>query len=260
MELMTPDDLFRDQEEPMNPDIRVEERRLLGEARRVGEYLTSKKGWRGRGERMPVAFFDNPLIVPFSQKGLQKSFVGAVLELITLSEDAEVPVVGYVARSFSRDVITLINAFSGNDTAPSVYDAGLFSASVGGKKLLKNWGDRTCFFYSDRVGLDVFVDQASGRSSVGFTYLSTTSDSTPARLDLPSWVYEKGLLDETVDVVLAECVVGLGYPYALETADQTAVIASRDREVFFRALQDYASRGKLDFSVSRKDQSKSRRR
>jgi hypothetical protein len=68
------------------------------------------------------------------------------------------------------------------------------------------------------------------------------------------------LLEEVVDVVRAECVVGLGYPYALETADATAVISARDREVFFRALQEFANRGKLDFSVSRKDASKGRRR
>ena len=47
---------------------------------------------------------------------------------------------------------------------------------------------------------------------------------------------------------------------ALEAADQTAVISGRDREVFFRALQEFANRGKLDFSVARKDASKGRRR
>jgi hypothetical protein len=55
-------------------------------------------------------------------------------------------------------------------------------------------------------------------------------------------------------------VIGLGYPYALETADQTAVITMRDREVFLGALQDFAAREKLNFSVSRKSASKGRRR
>jgi hypothetical protein len=67
-------------------------------------------------------------------------------------------------------------------------------------------------------------------------------------------------LEETIDAVRAECVIGLGYPYALETADATAVISARDRELFFRALQEFAKRGKLNFSVSRKDASKGRRR
>ena len=126
--------------------------------------------------------------------------------------------------------------------------------------MLQNWGDRTCFCYSKRRGLNAFDDPQSGRSKVGFTYLQTTRDSPPARVDIPSWIYESGFLNEVIDVVRAECVIGVGYPYALETADQTSVISPRDREIFFRALQEFANRGKLDFSVSRKDASKGRRR
>ena len=88
----------------------------------------------------------------------------------------------------------------------------------------------------------------------------TTSDSSPARLDIPSWIYEENLLDEVLDAVRSECVIGLGYPYALETADATAVISARDREIFLKALQEFASREKLEFTVSRKVASKGRRR
>ncbi len=108
--------------------------------------------------------------------------------------------------------------------------------------------------------MSAFIDAETNKSIVGFTYLQTTSDSAPARLDIPSWVYEAELLHEVLDVVRAECVIGLGYPYALETADQTAVITMRDREVFLGALQDFASREKLNFSVARKAASKGRRR
>lgn len=262
-EILTPADLLKDQDEPMNPDIRVEERRYLGEAAQIGEFLEKKRGWRARGERMPLAFFDNPLLVPFSQKGLQKSFLEATLNLVRLSRETEVPLVGYVDRSFSRDVLTMLDHFGGKDNAleTSLFDASLLRGRrADGSRLLDSWGDRTCFFYSKRRGLSVFDDAATGRSTVGFTYLQTASDSAPARLDLTSWIYEGGQLDEVLDVIRAECVVGLGYPYALETADQTAVISTRDREIFFRALQEFTTREKLDFSVSRKDTSKRRRR
>jgi hypothetical protein len=63
-----------------------------------------------------------------------------------------------------------------------------------------------------------------------------------------------------LDIVRAECVIGLGYPYALETADQTAVITTFDREIFYRALQNFADKNKIDFKVSRKAASKGRRR
>ncbi|MCA1589761.1 MAG: DNA double-strand break repair nuclease NurA, partial [Acidobacteria bacterium] len=142
----------------------------------------------------------------------------------------------------------------------AVYDASILNARNSDRdRSLDAWGDRTCFCYSQRRGLEAFIDDATGRSSVGFAYLRTTEESV-ARLDIPSWIYEAGWLNEVVDVVRAECVIGLGYPYALETADAASVISSRDREVFLRALQEFANRGKLNFSVARKDASKGRRR
>ena len=107
-EILTPEDLFKQDDDPMNPDIRVEERRYLGEVEQIARFLEKKKGWQERGERMPVAFFDNPLLVPFSQKGLQKSFLDATVDLVRLSRETGVPLVGYVDRSFSRDVLTLL--------------------------------------------------------------------------------------------------------------------------------------------------------
>ena len=261
--LLTPDDLLTHWEEPMNPDIRVEAARYLGEVGRIGEFLEKKSGWQDRGERMPLAFFDNPLLVPFSQKGLQKKFLDATVDLVRLSKETKVPLVGFVDRSFSRDILTMLDAFgvSNGERPSSLFDASiLHGRREDGTRLLGSWGDRTCFCYSTRRGLDAFLDPATGRSIVGFVYLQTTADAAPARIDLPAWIYEDGLTNEVVDVIRAESVIGLGYPYVLETADQAAVISTRDREVFFRALQELTTREKLDFSVSRKDASKKRRR
>ena len=262
-QLLTPADLLAEWEEPMNPDIRVEAARYLGEVERIGEFLQKKAGWKLRGERMPVAFFDNPLLVPFSQKGLQKKFLDATVQLVERSKEFEVPLIGYVDRSYSRDILSMLDVFTAGEKkkASAVFDASVLRGRKrDGSRALNVWGDRTCFCYSTRRGLEAFLDASTGGSSVGFTYLQTTAESAPARLDIPSWVFERELLDEVVDVVRAECVVGLGYPYVLETADQAAVISTRDREVFFRALQELTTREKLDFSVARKDASKQRRR
>jgi hypothetical protein len=261
--LLTPADLLTEWEEPMNPDIRVEAARYLGEVERISSFMDRRQGWRDRGERMPLAFFDNPLLVPFSQKGLQKKFLDATVQLVERSQQARVPVVGYVDRSFSRDILTMLDrsADSPVDEGSGLFDASLLRGRrTDGSRLLESWGERTCFFYAARRGLDAFKDPSTGQSRVGFVYLQTTSDSAPARLDIPSWIFDEGLLDELVDTVRAECVIGLGYPYVLESADQAAVISTRDREVFFRALQELTSRGKLDFSVTRKEASKKRRR
>ena len=53
---------------------------------------------------------------------------------------------------------------------------------------------------------------------------------------------------------------GLGYPYAIETADEAALITTRDREQFLRAIQDFARKESFAFNVSRKAASKVRRR
>jgi hypothetical protein len=264
-EILSPQFLLENQEEPLNPETRVGERRFHAEVERIGEFLTAKRGWQERGERMPLAFFDGTLLVSFSlpQTDLQMSFVQAMVNLVRHSRDMRVPLVGYVDRSFSKDILNLIDAFDKKTTSKkqTLYDATILSARTSNHgKVLENWGDRTCFCYSKRKGLGAFTDPNTDRSLVGFTYLQTTANSNPARLDVPSWVFEDGLLDEVVDIVRAECVVGLGYPYALETADATAVISVGDREIFLNALQEFANREKLNFSVSRKNTSKGRRR
>ncbi len=261
--ILSPKELLEDLEEPLNPETRVGEERFYGEVNKVKDFLNKHHGWQERGERMPLAFFDNTLLVSFSlpQTALQEGFLKAVLNLINLSKDTKVPLVGYVDRSFSRDLIHLLDAFSGraNEDKKTLYDATILHAEIKNNlPILKNWGDRTCFCFSRRKGLNMFY--TATESLVGFVYLQTTADSTPARLDIPAWVYEENLLTEVLDTVRAECVIGLGYPYALETADQTAVITMRDREIFLGALQEFASREKLNFNVSRKNASKGRRR
>ena len=262
-EILSPKALLEDQSEPMNPETRVGEKRFHAEVNKIADFLNKKSGWQARGERMPLAFFDNTLLVSFSlpQTDLQESFLKAILNLITISRETRVPLVGYVDRSFSRDLVHLLDAFAGraSDDRKTLHDTNLLSAEIkNNASILKNWGDRTCFCYSRRKGLNMFYTETE--SLVGFVYLQTSAASAPARLDIPAWIYEEDLLAEVLDTVRAECVIGLGYPYALETADQTAVITMRDREIFLGALQEFASREKLNFNVSRKNASKGRRR
>jgi hypothetical protein len=263
--ILSPKDLLENQDEPMNPETRVGEMRFHAEVERVGKFLVSKKGWQERNEKMPLAFFVGTLLVSFSlpQTTLQQSFIQAMIALVRLSRETKVPLVGYVDRSFARDLLNMLDAFDNKTTSEkqTLYDATiLHSATPEIAQALMLWGDRTCFCYSNRKGLKQFIDPQTERSMVGFVYLQTTSDSAPARLDIPSWIYEENFLDEVLDAVRAECVIGLGYPYALETADATAVISARDREIFLKALQEFASREKLGFTVSRKVASKGRRR
>lgn len=261
--ILSPKDLLENQEEPLKPESRISEEMFIGEVKKIADFVSKKRGWEERNERMPLAFFDRPMLLPFAaaQDKLQKKFVEELVTLIRHSRDCRVPVVGYVDRGFSRDLLNMINSFSANSARPTLYDASLLGTKTPeGKKIIEHWGDRTPFCYSKRKGLEAFIDPKTDTPLVGFTYLQTSGDTMPSRLDIPSWVYEERLLEELIDVVRAECVVGVGYPYALETADQTAVFTFKDREVFLKALQGFAEKNKLDFSVSRKNTSKNRRR
>ncbi|MFL6285623.1 MAG: DNA double-strand break repair nuclease NurA [Pyrinomonadaceae bacterium] len=264
-EVITPDELRAGGRGFDSPEQVVGARRFELEADAVCAFLDRHRGWRERGERVPVAFFDNTLVFS-SPRGDSASFFSlysaALARLISLSRETEVPVVGYVDHSYAPDVCDLLEAFYEDLPETNVYDAQILSArgGEGGAPLLDAWGDRTIFWHCRRRNLAASFYDERGAPLVGFVYLQTTGDGNPARLDIPAWVQAAGLLEEVVDAVRAECVVGNGYPYAIETADEAAVMTARDREQFLRVMQDFADEHQLDFRLSRKPASKARRR
>lgn len=289
--VITPRELLEAEGGAANAGAYVNLRRFEAEVEAACAFLRSKRGWRERGERVPVAFFDGMLLL-VSARGkvsteeqatddeatdagaaavvpdarFPEAYVSATAKLIRLSRETEVPVVGYIDQSYARDLVRLLDTLAarGSSRSNGIYDTQLLRVDDDEEEppLLSSWGDRTIFFYCLREGL---TEEFRGAGDdelppVGFVYLQTTSDAAPARLDLPAWIYEAGLLEEVLDAVRAECVVGNGYPYPLEAADQTAVIGGRDREQFLRAMQDFSARESFAFRVSRKAVSKARRR
>lgn len=257
--LLTPSEIMQS---ATDIDSLVGFRRFQGEVDALCKFLRQREGWQKNDERMPLAFFDGTLLISYARPRtpIQDEYVESVLELINLSRETGVPVVGYIDHSYARDLVNLIETLGEEKSGYSLYDAQILHAKVASGPLLKSWGDRTGFFYCEREGLhDNFLDE-QGDPLVGFSYLQTTADGLPARLDLPSWIFEAGLLDEVVSVIRAECVVGNGYPYPLEAADGAAVIRAEDRSRFLRAMQEFYAKEGLDFRVSRKSISKGHRR
>ena len=266
-EIIPPGELLGGQHSYDSPEQIVALRRFELEARAVCDFLVRRRGWRARGERPPLAFFDNTLLVASLRKGtdrhLSQRMADALAELILLSRDAEVPVVGYVDHSYAHDIGGLLAALHPDLPESNAYDAQILRARPAGAAAappLGRWGDRTVFWHCQRPNLAECFFDGQGRPLVGFVYLQTTGDGHPARLDIPVWVHEAGLVEEVADAVRAECVVGNGYPYAIEAADEAAVMTGRDREQFLRVVQDFAAEHRLDFHVSRKALSKGRRR
>jgi hypothetical protein len=103
------------------------------------------------------------------------------------------------------------------------------------------WGDRTPAFISARDDLQRMGYQEH-RDDVAFVYLQTSLDRQPARLEFPRWILDAGVLNEVVDVVRAETIVGNGYPYCVEAADAVAVISNRDRAEFYATFQQFAEK------------------
>jgi hypothetical protein len=205
--------------------------------------------------RPPVVFFDSLLVISFADilpDDQRDFYTNEIISLLETSEKTGVPIVGFVDSSFARDLVNMLQIMFALDDAQKINDAGLLAPRM-------SWGDRTAFMVCARRGI---LDQygEAWRRSIGFTYLKTSADNPPARLDIPLWVHDRGLLDYVLDTVRGEVVVGNGYPYVIEAADQTAVLSGRDRELFYAVFQEFAERESLHLRVARKAISKAHRR
>lgn len=252
-EVLAPDELGGDESVGHGfPDWRVNLRRFVGEC----EHLIA---WMERfhdAAPKPVCFFDGSLIISFIQQmrpERQRQYVKAVTDLLAASEATRVPLVGYIDNSLASDLLTMLIALTGRRGSRDLSDGALVRPRMA-------WGDRTTAWICARRDQVELSDEEKYYEEVAFVYLKTTADGPPARLDLPRWILEAGELDRVIDIVRAECVVGNGYPYAVETADAVAVITQEDRERFYRVLQEFARRRDLPLRFRRKSLSKRGRR
>lgn len=281
LRLLTPDVLLKN--DGVSNDAFVSLNRFQLEVEVIERFLEKHRGWEQAGRRMPLAFLDGTLMLQLSVRGTGESdagdaaqraaegYIATLKHLVETSRDTRVPVVGYIDQSYARDIVVLLNTLKGAPrSAPAeqkLFDAQLLTAPPPNDdandehRTLDSWGARTIFFHCLRRGLvDSFVDDRTGAPLVGFVYLQTVTNAAPARLDIPAWIYDANLLDEVADTVRAECVVGNGYPYAIETADAAAAINPADREQFLRIVGEFSRRAQLDFRIAHKRQSKSARR
>ena len=252
-EVLAPDELADEDEDIVGfPDWRVNLQRFVGECERLTAFMADYRD----ASVKPVCFFDGSLIVSFVQHMLperQRVYVDAIMALLNASESYRVPLVGYVDTSYANDLAAMLDAVTGHRGTQRISDGALLRNRLA-------WGDRSTAWICAR---DDGVEPTGGSKyyeRVCFVYLKTTADRSPARLDLPYWMLEAEELEHTLDVVRAECVVGNGYPYAVETADAVAVITMQDRERFYRVFQEFAEKEGLPLRLSRKTVSKRGRR
>ncbi len=250
VEVMTPAELqVSTSSEPV--DRRVNLRRFEMETTRLVEYIQEHQG-----SETCLVFFDGSLVATFAEAfeaEIRHQYVACLRQLLQASETYRVPLVGYVDTSYARDLVGMLQCLYHLPEATTIHDAQLLNP------LLKDrWGDRAPFFRCQRSG--ILQQYQEHRDRIGFTYLKTTQDGYPARLELPLWIYEAGRLEQVINWVRGEGMIGGGYPYVIETADQVAVLQADDRQIFYRLLQDWAEQENLNLRLSRKMVSKVRRR
>jgi NurA domain-containing protein len=235
---------------------RVVERRRYGlEIDAIRNFMQRAAARGFAASTPPVVFLDGLLVISFAEMlpdDLRDQYLLDITSLLDTSKKTAVPVVGYIDTSFARDLVNMLQAALGLADSPKLQDAGLVAPRM-------HWGARSPVFCCARRGiLDLYTED--WRRGVGFVYLKTSSDASPSRLDVPMWVYERGLLDYVLDTVRAEVIVGNGYPYPIEAADATAVLGARDRETFYGIFQEFAERERFSLRIARKAISKAHRR
>jgi hypothetical protein len=234
------------------PDVLVNLRRFEGECRVMADYVLA----HANADPAPLCFFDGSLVVSFARHmspALRQGYVDAVAGMLRASQAARVPLVGYVDTSYARDLTTMLSHASGVPAPSHLSDGALLGP-------LMHWGDRSQVYWCARDD-DVLPMYNASAGGIGFFYLKTTSGGHPARLEIPGWLVKDGAeLERALSLIRAECVVGNGYPYALETADAVAVISVEDRQRFYATFQQFAEKEGLAIRYSRKALSKATRR
>lgn len=203
--------------------------------------------------RAGLVFYDGSLIATFAEvfeQTTRQFYTHSLRQLLQTSDRCRVPLVAYIDTSYARDLTTLLRLLFNLPEASTIHDAALLNP-------LMQWGDRTPVFRCRRPG--ILQDYQDQSDQIMFTYLKA-HDGYPVRLEMPVWIYEAGILERVMDWIRGEIIVGGGYPYAIETADQVAVLQESDRQLFYRMLQEWADREQLHLRLSRKMVSKVRRR
>ncbi len=263
LEILAPEELLIEfNGDRVVSEQRINARRFELETGKLCELMRRMAAVRGTGDPPAVALFDSSLVISFADRlheEMRDRHIAAMLRLLECSKETGIPVAGYVDSSHARDLTHMLaSCFPDLAEAKRINDAQLLEGRL-------SWGSRTPFMICARGSadlktrgvLDAFGDYKRG---IGFVYLKTNAASAPARLEIPKWVFDRGLLDEVVDLVRAEVAVGNGYPYVIESADAAAVLTMRDRETFYSVFQRFAREKGFKARISQKLTSKFRRR
>lgn len=159
---------------------------------------------------MSLLFFDGSLSTSFTaemSEKLRQEYAVWIGSLLQKSEETRTPLVGYVDRSYAKDLAKSMGV--------NAYDPYLLSPVL-------NLMDYTSAFKSEKDGLC-------------YSYLRANPHQ-PVRLEYPPWMED--MHHDVVRSVMAECMLGStrGYPYVLERAHTCCQIERSERMDFMKAF------------------------
>ena len=172
----------------------------------------------------------------------QESILTDYLACLEQGRQQDVPIIGYISRPRSRDVVNALRVGLCPEEAPN-YDRCPYEqderppcAQIEGltdrrlfAKLLKV-GERTQVFGSASRILDKY-----GTHRIGFFYLHVGSEIV--RIELPQWASANPMLLDLVHAVAYDqAQKGMGYPVALAEAHQQAVVRGTERDLFYEMV------------------------
>jgi len=256
LELLTPNELFDPEDTGMPSNSAVDAIRFECECEALKKNILAHKG--------TFAIFDGSLLVSFATRlpaEHREKHIRAMLDLLYSSWISQSPVIGYIDVSYARDIAKMLSNLFSEEVEKRVFDAGLVN------HILKNWGDRTCCFTCRRKGIvDKYENEKDENEEddkkekekrkdveIAFFYMRVNSER-PVRVEFPSWALH--LSDKIADVILAECIVGNGYPHILRVVHDSACITNEDKEKFLRMFQKFQQKENIEMQISRKRISK----
>jgi hypothetical protein len=153
-------------------------------------------------------FFDGSLSSTFTadmSDRLREEYAESIKFIIKASKKTETPLIGYVDRSYAKDIAKNIGV--------NVYDSYLLNQTL------------SFMDYTEMFELE--------REEICFSYLKV-NPGQPVRIECPLWM--RDIQHEAASIVFAECLLGStkGYPYVLERAHECSKISNEEKNDFRR--------------------------
>ncbi len=161
-------------------------------------------------------FYDGSLLLSFASElnaRITREYVKSMEELIKESERTSTPLIGYIDRSYAKDLARSCGIHNS-------FDAGL----------LKDLMPVMSYTHPVRCHKNLGYED-----SLSFSYLKIVG--MPSRIEFPAWMEDE--IEKTVRIVMAEARIGStgNYPYILERAHRYAAITSREKDAMMRVVK-----------------------